>query len=92
MVAAAEDDRCVVLAACSPNELANEFAFDGSNRQGALTYWYLNSVGEGGPDLTFRAVFGRVLHQIHGQFPVLAGAPASSLGPRLLSDARGHAV
>jgi hypothetical protein len=66
---ATEDDGCVVLAACSPGELANEFAFDGINRQGALTYWFLNSVNETGSSLTFRGVFGRVLHQIHGQFP-----------------------
>jgi hypothetical protein len=85
MVAAADDDRCVVLAACSPNELASEFAFDGINRQGALTYWYLDSVGKADSDLTFRTVFGRVLHQIHGQFPaqtpVLFGDPdRASLG------------
>lgn len=79
MMAATEDDGCVVLAACSPNELANEFAFDGTNRQGALTYWFLNCVDEAGSKVTFRAVFGRVLHQIHGQFPsqtpVLFGNP-----------------
>src|SRR5262249_35811688 len=48
LTAAAQDDKCIVLAACSPNELANEFAFDGTNRQGALTYWYLNAVNETG--------------------------------------------
>lgn len=60
--------RCVVLTACRPFELAREFRFDGGPSQGALTYWYLKTVGAGAR-LSFRTVFDQVVKRIHDQFP-----------------------
>ncbi|MGI8587936.1 MAG: caspase family protein [Chloroflexia bacterium] len=58
----------VLLAACRPTELACEFAFDGTERNGALTYWLLDSLRDIGPGLTYKMVHDRVLAKVHGQF------------------------
>ena len=77
MAASAQASGCVVLAACRPNELAREYPFDGANTVGALTYWFLTTVGAGPDDLSFRTVYDVVLARIHGQFeaqtPMLLG-------------------
>lgn len=59
---------CVVLAACRPFELAREFTFDGGPSQGALTYWFLKSAGDGA-GLSFRTVYDQITARIHDQFP-----------------------
>jgi hypothetical protein len=69
MAAAAPAGGSVVLAACRPSEEAAEYPFDGSHSQGALTYWYLTTVGAAPADLTFRTVYDVVQSRIHGQFP-----------------------
>src|SRR5205085_3979424 len=43
----------VLLAACRANELANEFPFEGTESNGALTYWLLDSLRRLGRTLTF---------------------------------------
>src|SRR5262245_12695245 len=59
----------VLLAACRANELANEFAFEGRERNGALTYWLLNSLKQIGPGLTFEMLHDRILAKVHAKFP-----------------------
>ena len=58
----------VVLSACGPSELAYEYAFDGVESNGALTYWFLNSLGELGLSLTYRQLHNRVMAKVHSQF------------------------
>src|SRR5262249_31658955 len=56
------------LAASRANELANEFAFEGSERNGALTYWLLDSLKQLGPRLTFNMLHDRILAKVHAKF------------------------
>jgi len=69
----------VMLAACRPSELANEYAFDGRQRNGALTYWLLDTLKQQGPAPTFQMIHDRVVAKIHETFPaqtsVLIGDP-----------------
>ncbi len=58
----------IVLSACGPSESAYEYAFDGDERNGALTYWYLNSLGELGLNLTFKQLHNRIVAKVHSQF------------------------
>jgi predicted phosphodiesterase len=59
----------ILLAACRANELANEFAFEGFERNGALTYWLLDSLKQLGPGLTFEMMHDRILAKVHASFP-----------------------
>jgi hypothetical protein len=59
----------LLLAACRANELANEFAFQGEERNGALTYWLLDSLRQIGPGLTFKMLHDRILAKVHTKFP-----------------------
>ena len=69
----------VLLAACRPSEFANEYAFDGRQRNGALTYWLLDTLKQQGPAPTFQMIHDRVVAKIHETFPaqtsVLIGDP-----------------
>lgn len=58
----------VLLAACRANELANEFAFDGHDRNGALTYWLLDSLKQNGSGLTYRMLYNQIVGKIHTKF------------------------
>lgn len=58
----------VVLTACRPQELAYEYAFDGQNKNGALTYWLLDSLQSGGADLSYKHLHQSVLARIQAQF------------------------
>lgn len=58
----------IVLSACGPSESAFEYAFDGVERNGALTYWYLNSLGELGLNLTFKQLHDRIVAKVHSHF------------------------
>ena len=58
----------VLLTACRANELANEYAFDGKERNGALTYWLLDSLNQITPEVTYRALHSRVLNKVHAKF------------------------
>ena len=57
-----------LLAACRASELAYEYAFDGRERNGALTYWLLDSLKQIGPGLSYKMVHDRVLAKVHSQF------------------------
>jgi len=63
-----EMNGAVVLAACRANELANEFPFDGSESNGALTYWLLDSLKQTGPGLTFKLLHDRILSKVQARF------------------------
>ncbi len=66
-----------LLAACRPNELAYEYPFNGVERNGALTYWLLDTLRQAGPSFTYKMLHDRVLAKVHGQFaqqtPMLQG-------------------
>jgi Caspase domain len=70
----------VLLAACRPSERAYEYAFDGHEVQGALTYWLLDTLEQIAPGLTYKTVYDRLLARIHSQFerqtPLLQGDSA----------------
>ena len=58
----------VLLAACRSNELANEYAFDGKERSGALTYWLLDALKQNGSGLTYRMLYNRIVAKVHAKF------------------------
>ncbi|MBD2694909.1 caspase family protein [Anabaena catenula] len=66
-----------LLAACRDNEFAYEYAFDGKERNGALTYWLLDSLKKLGTGVTYKVLHDRLLAKIHSQFerqvPMLQG-------------------
>jgi hypothetical protein len=68
-----------LLAACRPSESAFEFAFDGNERNGALTYWMLNTLEQLDPSTTYKDIYDRILAKVHSQFenqtPMLEGDP-----------------
>jgi len=67
----------VLLAACRPQEFALEYPFDGKETQGALTYWLLDSLRQGGTSLTYKQLHERIFAKVHNQFlsqsPMLIG-------------------
>jgi hypothetical protein len=69
-----------VLAACTDSESAFEYAFDGKELNGALTYWLLDTLRTYGTDLSVRAVYDRILAKTHSQF--------QGQTPQLEGDAR----
>ncbi len=58
----------VLLAACRPSESAYEAVFEGTEHNGALTYWLLDSLGDIGPGLSYKVLHDRVLAKVHSQF------------------------
>lgn len=63
-----EPEGYVFLAACRAQESAFEYAFDGKERNGALTYWLLDSLKQLGSTLTYKMLHDRILAKIHAQF------------------------
>lgn len=61
----------VLLAACRQNEYAYEYAFnrETKERNGALTYWLLDTLRQQNPGQTYKDLFDRVNAKIHSQFP-----------------------
>lgn len=72
------------FAACRANESAFEYPFNGTESNGALTYWMLDTLRQAGPNFTYKMLHDRILAKVHGQFeqqtPLLQGAdlPGSS--------------
>ena len=58
----------VLLAACRANELANEYAFDGNKRNGALTYWMVDALRQIGDGYTYRMLHNRIVAKVHAKF------------------------
>jgi hypothetical protein len=65
------------IAACRASESAFEYPFNGTENNGALTYWMLDTLRQNGPGLTYTTLHERVLAKVHGQFeqqtPMLQG-------------------
>lgn len=59
----------VFLAACRPSEFAYEYAANGYERNGALTYWIIDTLRNSSTRLTYRALFNRVNAKIQSRFP-----------------------
>jgi hypothetical protein len=66
-----------MLAACRPQEFAFEYPFNGEESQGALTYWLLDSLRQGGTALTYKQLHERIFAKVHSLFssqtPMLVG-------------------
>ncbi|WP_237741536.1 caspase family protein [Anabaena sp. PCC 7108] len=67
----------VLLAACRDNEYAYEYSFNGTERNGALTYWLLDSLQKLGNEVTYKVLHSRILAKVNSQFkqqtPMLQG-------------------
>jgi Caspase domain len=69
----------VLLAACRQNEYAFEFPFNRETKEknGALTYWLLDTLKQSFPGQTYKDLFDRINAKIHSQFstqtPILLG-------------------
>lgn len=65
------------FAACRANESAFEYPFNGTESNGALTYWMLDTLRQAGPNTTYKMLHDRILAKVHGQFeeqtPLLQG-------------------
>ena len=66
-----------LLAACRANESAYEYPFDGTESNGALTYWLLDALRQASPNYTYKMLHDRILAKVHSQFemqtPMLQG-------------------
>lgn len=63
-----EPEGYVLLAACRPSESAYEYAFNGKESNGALTYWLLDSLQTMGLSVTYKNIHDRLVAKIHSQF------------------------
>ncbi len=59
----------VFLAACRPSEYAYEYAINGGKRNGALTYWIIDTLTGSTSPLTYRSLYNRVKGMIQSKFP-----------------------
>ncbi len=59
----------VLLAACRPSEYAFEYAVNGSERHGALTYWMVDTLTSSTTGLTYKSLHDRVNAKIQSKFP-----------------------
>jgi len=58
----------VLLAACRSNEGAHEHSFDGVNKEGALTYWFLDSLRKFGDGVTYQRLHRYIHAKVSEQF------------------------
>jgi hypothetical protein len=72
-----EVKKYVLLAACRPSEYAYEYAFNGKELNGALTYWLLDTLANRNPELTYKLLHDRIYAKVQSQFqqqtPMLFG-------------------
>ena len=59
----------VFLAACRPTEFAYEYAVNGGQRNGALTYWMLDTLTSSTSVLTYKSLYSRIKGMIQSKFP-----------------------
>ena len=62
-------DDYVFLAACRPAEFAYEYAVNGGQRNGALTYWMMDTLTSSTSVLTYKSLYSRVKGMIQSKFP-----------------------
>jgi hypothetical protein len=58
----------VLLAACTASQSAFEYAFQGEQRNGVLSYWLLDSLRTYGHQISCRVLYDRILAKVHSQF------------------------
>lgn len=67
-----------IIAACRPHESSYEYAVDGTNRRGVLTYFWLDTLRQRGAATTYRTAYRQTFARVQGVFkeqaPVLLGA------------------
>lgn len=60
----------VCLAACRPSERAYEYAANGTERNGALTFWLIDTLSNNSiPNLNYRSLYERISAKIQSRFP-----------------------
>ena len=59
----------VFLAACRPSEFAYEYAVQGKERNGALTYWMIDTLRSSTSELTYQSLYNRLKGIIQSKFP-----------------------
>ncbi|MGK7938418.1 MAG: caspase family protein [Xenococcaceae cyanobacterium] len=59
----------VFLAACRPSEYAYEYAVNGGQRNGALTYWTIDTLTSSTSVLTYKSLYSRLKGMIQSKFP-----------------------
>jgi hypothetical protein len=64
-----ESENYVVLAACRPTEYAFEYAVNGKERHGALTYWMIDTLTTIPGTVTYKTLHDRISAKIQSKFP-----------------------
>jgi Caspase domain len=59
----------VLLAACRPTEFAFEYAVNGKDRHGALTYWMIDTLNTVPGTLSYKTLHDRIGAKIQSKFP-----------------------
>jgi Caspase domain len=86
-----ESENYVVLAACRPTEYAFEYAVNGTERHGALTYWTIDTLSTFAGTLTYKTLHDRVSAKIQSEFPsqlpmLLGNADLSVFGSNTIAN------
>ncbi|WP_019507875.1 caspase family protein [Pleurocapsa sp. PCC 7319] len=59
----------IFIAACRPTEYAYEYAVNGGQRNGALTYWMMDTLTSSTSVLTYKSLYSRIKGMIQSKFP-----------------------
>lgn len=86
-----ESENYVVLAACRPTERAFEYAANGKEWHGALTYWMIDTLRTFPGTLTYKTLHDRVSAKIQSKYPdqlpmLLGNADLSVFGSNLIAN------
>jgi hypothetical protein len=86
-----ESEKYVVLAACRPTEQAFEYAVNGTERHGALTYWMIDTLTTIPGTLTYKTLHDRISAKIQSMFPsqlpmLLGEGDLSVFGSNLIAN------
>lgn len=57
-----------LIAACRDHEFAYEKVFEGTERNGALTYFLLKALRQDGPEIPVKDLFDRISNLVHNEF------------------------
>ena len=86
-----ESEDYVLLAACRPTEYAFEYAVNGKERHGALTYWMIDTLNAIPGTLTYKTLHDRISAKIQSKFPsqlpmLLGNGDLSVFGSDLIAN------
>ena len=59
----------IFLAACRPSESAYEYAVNGGQYNGALTYWMMDTLTSSNSVLTYKSLYNRIRGMVQSKFP-----------------------